>query len=160
MNSLQRIKRKIVTVNEFKIQLDKRKKIAFTNGCFDLIHRGHIEYLAQASDYGDIFVIGLNTDASIHRLKGKSRPITDEKSRSMVLAALSFVDYVIFFDEDTPYSLIQQIQPDVLIKGSDYTIDTIVGADIVKAKGGQIITIDLIAGYSTSAIEKKIKESS
>ena len=160
MNSLQRIKRKIVTVNEFKIQLDKRKKIAFTNGCFDMIHRGHIEYLAQASDYGDIFVIGLNTDASIHRLKGKSRPITDEKSRSMVLAALSFVDYVIFFDEDTPYSLIQQIQPDVLIKGSDYTIDTIVGADIVKAKGGQIITIDLIAGYSTSAIEKKIKESS
>ncbi len=97
MNSLQKIKRKIVTVNEFKIHLDKRKKIAFTNGCFDLIHRGHIEYLAQASDYGDIFVIGLNTDASIHRLKGKSRPITDEKSRSMVLAALSFIDYVIFF---------------------------------------------------------------
>lgn len=158
MNSLQKIKHKIITVNDLKTQLDKRKKITFTNGCFDLIHRGHIEYLAQASDYGDIFVIGLNTDASIHRLKGKSRPITDEKSRSMVLAALSFVDYVIFFDEDTPYSLIQQLQPDVLIKGSDYTIDTIVGADIVKAKGGQIITIDLVAGYSTSAIEKKIKE--
>ncbi len=162
MNSLQKIKHKIISIQDFiSLKKDddlKDKKIVFTNGCFDLLHRGHVEYLAKASDLGDILVIGLNTDASIRRIKGKNRPITDESSRSLLLAALSFVDFIILFDENTPYSLIQHIQPDILIKGSDYTENTIIGADIVKAKGGKIITIDLVPDYSTSAIEKKIRE--
>lgn len=162
MNSLQKIKHKIITKEDF-ITLSRQgffqnKKIIFTNGCFDLLHRGHVEYLAQASDIGDLLVIGLNTDSSVRRIKGEHRPITDQNSRALILAALSFVDYVIFFDEDTPYSLIQEIQPDFLIKGSDYSEDRIIGADIVKAKGGKVITIDLVPDYSTSAIEKKIKE--
>lgn len=135
----------------------KENKIVFTNGCFDLLHLGHIDYLSKAKDQGDILIVGLNTDSSVKRLKGKNRPITDEKSRAMLLAALQFVDYVVLFDEDTPYELIKFIQPDVLVKGSDYKPEEIVGYDVVKAKNGQIVTIDFLPGYSTSAIEKKIR---
>ncbi len=128
------------------------QKIVFTNGCFDILHRGHIEYLSQARDKGAILIIGLNTDASVKRLKGEGRPVQDEMTRALVLASLRIVDAVILFDEDTPYELIKAIQPDVLAKGGDYTPETIVGADIVKANGGEVVVIPLVEGYSTSSI--------
>jgi len=132
------------------------KKIVFTNGCFDILHLGHIDYLSAASELGDLLVIGLNTDQSVSKIKGKSRPIQDEISRAFVLASLGFVNAVVFFGEDTPYNLIKTIQPDVLVKGADYKPEDIVGYDIVKNKGGEIITIEFLEGYSTTAIEKKI----
>ncbi len=135
------------------------KKVVFTNGCFDLLHRGHVAYLAQAADLGDKLIIGVNTDASVSKLKGPQRPIQDEQSRMHILAALDCVDAVILFDEQTPYELIKKVQPDVLVKGSDYQTENIVGFDIVTAKGGEVKTIDFIPGYSTSAIERKIKSS-
>ena len=131
------------------------QKIVFTNGCFDILHRGHIEYLSQARDKGAILIIGLNTDASVKRLKGEGRPVQDETTRALVLASLRIVDAVILFDEDTPYELIKTIQPDVLAKGGDYTPETIVGADIVKANGGEVVVIPLVEGYSTTEILKK-----
>ena len=134
-------------------------KIVFTNGCFDIIHLGHIDYLAKAADLGDKLIIGLNSDESTRRLKGPTRPINDEHSRAMILASLSFVDAVILFDEDTPYNLIKSVQPDILVKGADYKPEDIVGYDIVMAKGGKVETLDYLPGYSTSSIEKKIKES-
>lgn len=133
-------------------------RIVFTNGCFDLIHLGHIDYLAKAADLGDILVIGLNSDASTRRLKGPTRPINDEHARGLVLASMSFVDTVVLFDEDTPYNLISTIQPDILVKGADYKPEEIVGYDIVTAKGGKVVTIDYLPGYSTSLIEKRIRE--
>jgi len=132
------------------------KKIVFTNGCFDLLHLGHIDYLSKAADLGDLLIVGLNTDKSVRNIKGNSRPIQDQNSRSMILASLSFVDYVVFFDEDTPLNLIAVTQPDILVKGADYLPENIVGYDIVKTKGGDIVTIDFLEGYSTTAIEKKI----
>lgn len=134
----------------------QNKKIVFTNGCFDLLHLGHIDYLAKASDLGNILVIGLNTDLSVRKIKGESRPIQNDASRAMILASLSFVDAVIFFGDNTPYNLIKLVQPDVLVKGADYKPEEIVGYDIVKNKGGQIVTIEFLEGYSTTAIEKKI----
>jgi rfaE bifunctional protein nucleotidyltransferase chain/domain len=133
------------------------KKIVFTNGCFDLIHRGHIDYLAKAADMGNVLIIGLNTDDSVRRIKGKQRPVQDEQSRALILASLHFVNAVLLFDEDTPYNLIQKIQPDVLVKGSDYQPEKIVGYDIVTKNGGEISTIDFLEGYSTSAIIQKLQ---
>jgi rfaE bifunctional protein nucleotidyltransferase chain/domain len=130
-------------------------KIVFTNGCFDILHRGHIEYLSQARDKGDVLVIGLNSDASVRRIKGEGRPVQDEMSRALVLASLRFVDAVVLFDEDTPLELISFAKPDVLVKGADYTEETIVGADVVKANGGEVITIPLVEGFSTTEILKK-----
>ncbi len=135
------------------------KKIVFTNGCFDILHKGHVDYLAKAADLGDILVLGLNTDESVSRLKGPHRPIQDEQSRMLIMASLSFVDAVVLFNEPTPLKLIELVQPNVLVKGSDYNIEQIVGYDVVKAKGGEVKTIDFLLGYSTSAIEKKIKVS-
>lgn len=135
------------------------KKVVFTNGCFDILHKGHVDYLSKAANLGDILVLGLNTDASVSRLKGPHRPIQDEGSRQLILASLGFVDAVVLFDQQTPYELISLVQPDVLVKGSDYKPEDIVGYDIVKAKGGEVVTIDFIPGYSTSGIEKKIKDS-
>ncbi len=136
----------------------KNDKIVFTNGCFDILHKGHIEYLIKAASLGTKLVIGLNTDASVKRLKGDSRPVNDEKARALLLASLIFVDEVILFDTDTPRDLIDFIQPDVLVKGGDYKTEEIVGYDIVKAKGGEVITLDFIEGYSTtSTIEKMNK---
>jgi rfaE bifunctional protein nucleotidyltransferase chain/domain len=137
----------------------KNKKIVFTNGCFDILHKGHVDYLAKAADLGDVLVLGLNTDESVSRLKGPHRPIQDEQSRMLIMASLSFVDAVVLFNEPTPLKLIELVQPDVLVKGSDYNIEQIVGYNVVKAKGGEVKTIDFLAGYSTSAIEKKIKSS-
>jgi len=133
------------------------KKIVFTNGCFDLIHQGHIDYLSQAADHGDILIIGLNTDASVKRLKGENRPVQDERSRALLLSSLRFVDAVVLFDQDTPYELIQLVNPDVLVKGSDYSAEEIVGYDIVTAKGGEVITIDYLDGFSTTGLIEQIK---
>jgi rfaE bifunctional protein nucleotidyltransferase chain/domain len=134
----------------------KNRKVVFTNGCFDILHLGHIEYLAKAANLGDVLVIGMNSDLSVHRIKGDSRPINDEHSRSMVLASLEFVTVVVLFDEETPYELIKTIQPDILVKGRDYKIKEIVGHDIVLARGGKVKTIELTPGYSTTGIEQKI----
>jgi len=136
------------------------KKIVFTNGCFDLLHLGHIDYLSKAKDLGDILIVGVNTDNSVVRLnKGENRPITNEQSRASIIASLFFVDAVVLFDEDTPYKLIKIVQPDVLVKGSDYKPEDIVGYDVVMAKKGEIRTIDYLEGYSTTAIEQKIRGS-
>lgn len=134
-------------------------QVVFTNGCFDLLHRGHVDYLAKAADCGQRLIIGVNTDASVSKLKGPNRPIQDEQSRLQILASLQCVDAVILFDEETPYELIKSLQPDVLVKGSDYTPENIVGYDVVTAKGGEVKTIDFIPGFSTSGIERKIKNS-
>jgi rfaE bifunctional protein nucleotidyltransferase chain/domain len=136
----------------------KGEKIVFTNGCFDLLHLGHIDYLAKASDEGDRLIIGLNSDESTRRLKGTHRPINDQLQRSMVLASLHFVDAVIVFDDDTPYALIREVMPDVLIKGADYNPENIVGADLVLKNGGIVKTIEFLSGYSTSTIETRIRE--
>ena len=133
------------------------KKIVFSNGCFDILHRGHVEYLSKAAAFGDVMVIGLNTDASVRRLKGPSRPVNDEKARAFVLAGLECVTAVVFFDEDTPYNLIKTVQPDVLVKGSDYKPENIVGYDVVTAKGGKVVTVDLVEGFSTTGIINKMK---
>ena len=132
------------------------KKIVFTNGCFDILHLGHIDYLAAASELGDLLVIGLNTDESVRKIKGANRPIQDEVARAFVLASLGFVDAVVYFGEDTPYNLIKTIQPDILVKGADYKPEDIVGYDIVKNKGGEVVTIEFLEGYSTTGIENKI----
>jgi len=134
------------------------EKIVFTNGCFDILHRGHIDYLAKAADEGNMLIVGLNTDNSVQRIKGKNRPIQDQVSRAMILASLQFVSAVVLFDEDTPYELIKFVQPDVLIKGSDYRAEDIVGSDIVKAKSGEVKTIDYLEGFSTSSIVEKISK--
>lgn len=134
----------------------KSEKIVFTNGCFDILHRGHVEYLTKAAALGSKLVIGLNTDASVKRLKGESRPINNQEARAIILSSLIFTDRIIFFEEDTPLELIRYIQPDILVKGSDYKPEDIVGYDIVKAKGGEVITIDLTEGFSTTAILERV----
>lgn len=157
------IKKKLLDIASLKRQMAVwhflGKKIVFTNGCFDIIHLGHIDYLARAKDLGNILVIGLNTDDSVRRIKGVNRPVNDQNSRALILASLRFVDVVILFEEDTPYNLIKEVKPDILVKGSDYKTKEIVGADIVKENGGIITTIDFLEGYSTSSIVKKIKHS-
>ena len=161
MNNIELVRAKIFDRKKLENQLAvwrfKDKKIVFTNGCFDLLHLGHIDYLSKAKDQGDVLIVGVNTDSSVQRLKVKNRPVTDEISRSMIMASLQFVSAVVLFDEDTPYDLIQQVQPDVLVKGSDYTPEDIVGYDVVKAKGGEIVTIDFLKGYATTGIIEKIK---
>lgn len=135
----------------------KSKKIVFTNGCFDILHRGHIEYLAKASQEGDVLVVGLNTDNSVSRLKGSGRPVQDQDSRALILASLQFVNAVILFDEDTPLELIKKVQPEILIKGADYAIENIVGSDIVLEKGGEVKTIEFVPGFSTTTVIDKIQ---
>ncbi|MCX5841791.1 MAG: D-glycero-beta-D-manno-heptose 1-phosphate adenylyltransferase [Deltaproteobacteria bacterium] len=136
----------------------KNRKIVFTNGCFDILHPGHIFYLSKAADSGDVLIIGLNSDASVKKLKGEGRPVMDQYSRAMLLASLCFVSAVVLFEEDTPYRLIQAIQPDILVKGSDYKAEEIVGYDIVKSRGGEVLTIDFVEGYSSSSIRRKIAD--
>ena len=133
------------------------KKIAFTNGVFDLLHKGHIFSLTQAAKEGDVLVIGLNSDGSVRRLKGDSRPINDQDSRALLLAALFMVDAVVIFEEDTPLKLITSILPGVLVKGGDYTVDEIAGAKEVIANGGKIVINPILDGFSTTAIIKAIK---
>lgn len=146
----------------------KGKKVVFTNGCFDIVHRGHIDYLAKASDLGTELFVGINSDASVKRLgKSPTRPLQDELTRAMIIASLHFVSAVIIFDEDTPFELIDFIKPDVLVKGADYNANEtdkgskkyIVGSDIIKANGGEVKTITFLEGFSTTSIEQKIKAS-
>ena len=132
-------------------------KIVFTNGCFDILHLGHISYLEEAKSLGDKLIIGVNSDDSVKRLKGEHRPINTAFARARLLAALAFVDGVVIFSEDTPYQLILTVMPDILVKGGDYSVDNIVGADIVKNNGGLVKTIALIAGYATTKIIEKTK---
>ncbi|MCF6268442.1 MAG: D-glycero-beta-D-manno-heptose 1-phosphate adenylyltransferase [Melioribacteraceae bacterium] len=138
---------------------DDGKTIVFTNGCFDILHAGHVDYLAKAKEKGDILVVGLNSDASTSRIKGKLRPIINEKERAFILSNLRSVDYVTLFDEDTPLELISTIIPDILVKGSDWEIENIVGGDIVIRNGGSVEPIDFVVTQSTSKIVEKIKES-
>lgn len=133
-------------------------RIVFTNGCFDILHLGHIGYLSQAADLGDVLIIGLNSDDSVRRLKGKNRPVNNENARALVLASLSFVTAVVLFGEETPYELIRTVQPDILVKGGDYRIEEIVGYDIVTGKGGQVVTLDYLPGYSSSQLIEKIRD--
>ena len=161
MSKFKHIQEKILTQDRLLSRLNMwrllGKKIVFTNGCFDIVHLGHIDYLAQAADLGDKLIIGLNSDKSTRGIKGPSRPITDENSRSLVLASFSFVDAVVLFDEETPLDLIKMVSPDILVKGADYSIDQIVGADFVVQNGGRVQTLHYLPGYSTTLIEKKIR---
>ncbi|MDG1331516.1 MAG: D-glycero-beta-D-manno-heptose 1-phosphate adenylyltransferase [Crocinitomicaceae bacterium] len=162
---------KIATLEEAIQQIEiwklSSQKVVFTNGCFDILHKGHVTYLAQTAERGNRLILGLNTDASVKRLgKGDDRPINNEDARATVLAALSCVDLIVFFDDDTPIDLIRELKPNVLAKGADYdpneTDSTskkyIVGSDIVKANGGEVVAIPLVEGFSTTNILKKLKE--
>jgi D-glycero-beta-D-manno-heptose 1-phosphate adenylyltransferase len=134
------------------------EKVVFTNGCFDLLHYGHIHYLAEARALGDRLIIGLNSAASVSRLKGAHRPINDDKTRLFQLAVMEFVDAVIIFEEDTPYELIYFLRPDVLVKGGDWEPEQIVGAEVLLKSGGEVKSLAFVPGYSTTQIEQKIKE--
>jgi rfaE bifunctional protein nucleotidyltransferase chain/domain len=134
-----------------------RERIVFTNGCFDILHRGHIEILAKAKSFGDILVVGLNSDASVGRLKGASRPLVGEEDRSYVLAALEAVDYVVIFEEDTPLEAIQALEPDVLVKGAEYDHEEIVGSSFVEEHGGRVERVPMRPGYSTTSLLDRIR---
>ena len=144
-------------IHSIKAEQEQGKKIVFTNGCFDILHRGHVTYLNQARDLGDLLIVGINSDESVKRLKGPERPVNMLEDRAYVLSALKSVDYVIPFEEDTPLDLINLIMPDILVKGGDYTIDRIVGAQEVLAHGGRVEIIPFVPGKSTSAIIDTIK---
>lgn len=135
------------------------QQIVFTNGCFDIVHLGHIDYLEKARHLGDRLILGLNTDASVSCVKGPLRPVVDEYARARLMAAFEFVDAVVLFGEPTPIELIEVIQPDVLVKGNDYTVATIVGADFVLGRGGRVETVALVPGYSTTKLIDRIKQS-
>lgn len=158
----QLIKNKIYTPDEAKHQSERwkllNKKIVFTNGCFDILHQGHIEILSQAAASGDVLVVGVNSDASVKRLKGDERPINNESFRALMLASLTIIDAVVLFEEDTPFDLINLVEPDVLLKGGDYTIDQIVGAEEVIKNGGEVKIVPFVNGYSTTSLIKKIQQ--
>lgn len=158
------IQSKIFTdADSFSMLLNEWKqagnKVVFTNGCFDLVHRGHIDSLAKAAEYGNRLIVGLNSDISVKLLKGENRPLIDQQSRAVLLASLLMVDAVIMFDEITPYELIKDIIPDVLVKGSEYQIEEIAGFDIVLSSGGRVERIELTEGFSTTDLIRKIKDS-
>ena len=136
------------------------KRVVVTNGCFDLIHPGHVRYLRAAKHLGDILVVAVNSDASVRRLKGRGRPLVNQRDRCEVLAALEMVDYVTTFEEDTPYALIKQLEPDVLVKGGDWKPHQIVGADVVRARGGVVRSLPFARGYSTTALVKRVSRQS
>jgi len=163
MSHLNKINSKIFSFDDLKNQVNAWKQageeVVFTNGCFDIIHRGHIEVLAQTADLGDRLIIGLNSDTSIQKLKGKNRPIIEEQSRAILLASLEFVDAVVIFSEDTPLKLISALLPDVLAKGGDYEIETIVGHEIVQQNGGKVKLVPFVDGFSSTTIIDKIKKS-
>ena len=162
--NLQNIQRKLFTIEPLLKQIAiwrmKSNRIVFTNGCFDILHPGHVDYLSKAADLGDILIIGLNSDNSVKQLnKGINRPIQNETDRALILTSIQFIEAIIIFEEATPYELIKALEPDILVKGGDWKEADIVGADIVKAKGGTVLSIPFVEGYSTTNIENKIKES-
>ncbi|MFZ1807919.1 MAG: D-glycero-beta-D-manno-heptose 1-phosphate adenylyltransferase [Cyclobacteriaceae bacterium] len=160
---MEKIINKIKSLAQGNAQVEEWRsqdqKIVFTNGCFDILHLGHVDYLEKAAALGDRLVIGLNTDDSVSRFKGPERPIQDQNSRARILSSLQFVDMVVLFNEDSPLELISSLIPDILVKGSDYLAENIVGAEVVKKNGGEVKTIDFVSGYSTSRIIDKIKKS-
>jgi rfaE bifunctional protein nucleotidyltransferase chain/domain len=157
----ERVVGRVVTrgelVREVREAKDSGRRIVFTNGCFDILHRGHVDYLERAAARGDVLVVGLNTDRSVRALKGNGRPIVPEDDRAHIVAALCSVDYVCLFDEDTPYELIRDVLPDVLVKGAGYTRDTIVGADLVEARGGEVVALPELPNRSTRSIIARIR---
>ena len=163
MSHLNKLNNKIYSLEELGNKVNAWKQageeVVFTNGCFDIIHRGHIEVLVRTADLGSKFIIGLNSDCSIQKLKGEDRPIIDEQARAILLAALSFVDAVVLFSEETPINLISTLIPDVLAKGGDYEIETIVGHEIVQNNGGEVILVPFVDGFSSTTIIDKIKKS-
>lgn len=149
MSSIKTLKE----IKEIRQQLkDQNKKVVFTNGCFDLIHAGHVDYLSKAKALGDVMIVGLNSDSSVMRIKGSKRPILNETERGFIISNLKPVDYVVLFDEDTPKLLIEELLPDILVKGADWEIENIVGKDVVIANGGEVKTIDFVNDQSTSKI--------
>lgn len=153
---------KIININKLQrivAGLRGKKKIIFTNGCFDILHRGHIQYLKKAKQLGGILIVGLNSDTSVRRIKGRARPIFNQKDRARLLSSLTCVDYVVIFNQDTPLSLINALKPDVLIKGADWKGKKVVGADLVKSWKGKIKLIPYLKGYSTTSIISRIKQS-
>jgi len=156
------VARKLLSCDELevKVELLKRRglKIVFTNGCFDILHAGHVAYLAQARSLGDCLILGLNADGSVARLKGPARPVNGQLSRAAVLAGLESIDYISIFEEDTPYNLIARVKPDILVKGGDWKVRDIVGADIVEASGGRVLSLPFKDGHSTTAIIERLKE--
>jgi rfaE bifunctional protein nucleotidyltransferase chain/domain len=148
-------------VNDFSKLSQSRegKKVVFTNGCFDILHRGHVTYLNEAKAQGDLLVLGLNSDASVKRLKGESRPVNSEQDRKFVLENLKAIDFVFIFEEDTPFNLIKEIRPDVLVKGGDWAVEDIVGSDIVIADGGEVKSLNFVDGFSTTSTIEKIQDS-
>ena len=163
MSHLKKINNKIFSENNLITQVTtwrkSGKKIVFTNGCFDIIHRGHIEVLARSADLGNKLIVGLNSDSSIQKLKGKGRPIIDEHSRAILLAGLDFIDAIILFSEETPLNLITSLKPDILAKGGDYKINTIVGHEIIQKNGGEVILVPFVDGFSSTNLINKIKNS-
>ena len=161
MNHFESLQQKIIPNDKLDTILNdwksKNYKIVFTNGCFDILHRGHVEYLSKAATFGDVMIVGLNSDSSVKSIKGPERPVQDERTRSLVMASLQYVAAVTLFGENTPYELIKRVQPDYLVKGADYNPEDIVGYDIVKAKGGEIKTIELVEGHSTTGIINKLR---
>lgn len=161
MSKLKWIEQKIIQQNELisfcKRQRVKSRKIVFTNGCFDILHQGHIDLLAKAADQGNVLIVGLNSDSSVRHLKGSERPINREEDRALMLASLLCVDAVCIFEEATPLKLIEIIQPDVLVKGGDYQKEQIVGSQEVEARGGTVVIVPFVQGYSTSGLVEKIK---
>jgi len=156
MSHLKTIQRKIKSLSELLTDLERyrffNKKIVFTNGCFDLLHVGHLQTLTKAAELGNLLIVGLNSDASVKRLKGSSRPLNTETDRALLLAGLSCVDCVVLFEEDTPLNLITAILPNILVKGGDYKKENIVGASVVEEYGGEVVTIPLVDGKSTTNI--------
>lgn len=152
---------KIKTLDDLRRALEKArgqgKKIVFTNGCFDILHPGHIAYMQDARARGDILVVGLNSDASVRRLKGPERPVNPQADRALMLAGLASVDYVTLFEDDTPIDLIKAVKPDVLVKGGDWTVDKIVGSDFVFSIGGEVYSLPFRPGYSTTGLIERIK---
>jgi len=158
LDEMETASKKIITKEEFQQihSLHVEKKVVFTNGCFDILHVGHVRYLRKASMLGDILIIGINSDSSVKGLKGENRPIISQNERMELLEAIEFIDYIIMFDEETPYQLINAVQPDVLVKGGDYMLENVVGKDIVEKKGGSVVIIPLEGGISTTNIVNKI----
>tara|TARA_B100000767_G_scaffold50957_1_gene46271 strand:- start:5300 stop:5791 length:492 start_codon:yes stop_codon:yes gene_type:complete len=163
MSYLKNLDSKIYNIDKLIAEVEKWKQagedVVFTNGCFDILHKGHIEVLARSADLGNKLIIGLNSDESIQKIKGEDRPIIDEQSRAILLAALKCVDAVILFSEETPLNLISTLKPDILAKGGDYRIETIIGYEIVQQNGGKVKVIPFVDGFSSTTIIEKIKKS-
>lgn len=152
---------KVVSVEELKSELNinrKNKKVVFTNGCFDILHVGHVTYLQQAKALGEILVVGLNADVSVNKLKGPTRPVQCEEDRAVILSALEAVDYVVVFQDETPKALIEKVSPDILVKGGDWPVDKIVGSDYVLSKGGKVKSLPFVEGKSSTSIIEKVKK--